>query len=521
MDLLLVERWSAQGLLPFFGSMLEGASRVRLSTVSRVLQGALWPSLLSGRSPGEHGTYFNTQLTSGTYNVDQVEADHAALNPYYLQLEANGIRCALVDIPNDLPDRRLQGLQVVDWLTEFQFWHFQANDPADTTDIERRFGTLYRTGGYGPTIATLEGYRELRRKLEKSIHLKGRLMKELLARREFDHLFVVFAEPHKAGHHLWKFMDDTHPDHEAAEPFLRDAVLAIYQAIDRQLAALAACLGPQDNLLVFSDHGMQANYRGDHFIAPILQRLGMCAPDQVPILVNAQEHDPTPVAQGGNGPAAGGAAATRLLRLKSLVKRVAPDFVTNRLRRRFGPASRIDWSRTRVIHLPTDRNSYLRINLRGREPDGIVAPGREYDDLLSLLEAQFRALVNVETGQPAVEDVFKAHQLFPGPRVDDLPDLIVLWNAQAPLNCIESPRLGRITLRAHEDRSGNHRPEGFILARGPAIRRSATDLQGDIMQVPATLLALHGVEIPSRFEKGPISGLLVPDPEISRATRAA
>ncbi len=520
-DLLLLERWASQGLLPFFGSMLKDSSRVRLSTVSRVLQGALWPSLLSGRSPGQHGTYLNDQITSGTYNLDRVEADHAQLDPYYLQLEANGVRCALVDIPNDLPDRRLEGLQVVDWLTEFQFWHFEANTPEGKADIEKRFGTLYGSGGYGPTKPTVDGYRELRRKLEQSIRLKGALTQELLARQDLDHVFVVFAEPHKAGHHLWKFMDDTHPDHEKAEPFLRDALLAVYQGVDRELGQLAACLSPADNLLVFSDHGMQANYRGDHFIVPILQRLGMCAPDQAPVLESSTGLALAAAVPGGEVAGIATVTAPRSARIRSLVNRLMPGFLTSRLRRRFGAASRIDWSRTRVIHLPTDRNSYLRINLRGREPDGIVEPGREYDELLAMLETEFRALVNAETGKPAVEDVFKARQLFPGPRVDDLPDLIVLWSAEAPLNSVESPRLGRLTLRVHEDRSGNHRAEGFILARGPAIRRPAGDLRGDIMQVPATLLALHGVPIPPRFESPPISGLLAQGEDCSRTPRAA
>lgn len=515
-DLLLVERWRAEGLLPFFDSMCRSSTRVRLSTVSRVLQGALWPTLLSGRSPGAHGTYLNDQLTSGTYNLDPVGADHADLAPYYLQLEANGVRCALVDIPNDLPRKELTGVQVVDWLTEFKFWHFQTGNPADRADIEQRFGTIEADGGYGPTIPTLDGYRDLRRKLERSIRLKGALTRELLARQDLDHIFVVFGEPHKAGHHLWKFMDPTHPDHEDAEPYLRDAVLAIYQQIDRQLGELAACLSPHDNLLVFSDHGMQANYRGDHLISPLLQKLGLCAPGQRPVIESAKE-----VAE-GDAPeddiAASAAAAPKTAAARkslrklapALVRKLAPEFVRNQLRRRFGAASRIDWSRTRVFHLPTDRNSYLRVNLRGREPAGIVEPGREYEDLLARIEKEFRALVNVETGKPAVEEVFRPRELFPGPRVDDLPDLVILWSAAAPINGIESQSVGRVSGRAREDRSGNHRAEGFILARGPSIRDQAAELCGDIQQIPSTLLALHGVPVPARFEKAPIQDLVAP-----------
>jgi predicted AlkP superfamily phosphohydrolase/phosphomutase len=507
-DLLLMQRWCAEGLLPFFNSMFKSGSLARLSTVSRVLQGAVWPSLLSGRSPGQHGTYFLTQLTNGTYNLNPVRADHADLDPYYLQLEANGIRCAIVDVPDDRPRKGFKGFQVVDWLTEFKYWRFAMR--AGKRDIRTRLEMFWENGGYGPTTQTLNGHRLLRDRLERGIVLKGALTKELLARTDLDHLFVVFGESHKAGHMLWKYMDPAHPDHTETEPYLRDALLRIYQALDRQLAELQGCLKPSDNLLIFSDHGMQANYRGDHFIVPVLQRLGLCDPEQAPVLER-------PVAARQNKGA--GLAISRTARLlgqaKSLIRHLAPDFATTFLRHRFGVSSRIDWNRTRVFQLPTDRNSYLRVNVRGREPNGIVARGKEYDAVLALLEGELRALVNVETGKPAVEEVFKVHELFPGPRVDDLPDLAVLWSAEAPINSVQSPRLGRIDIRANEDRAGNHRAEGFVLARGPAIRPDAAEVCADVLQVPATLLALHGVAIPSHFEMAPIQELLADEPKQS------
>ncbi|WP_173938422.1 alkaline phosphatase family protein, partial [Pseudomonas sp. MPR-LB5] len=88
--------------------------------------------------------------------------------------------------------------------------------------------------------------------------------RELLTRSDLDHLFLVFGEAHKAGHFLWKYMDPTHVDHVPSEPYLRDALLSIYQLMDHKLAELAGLLTDRDNLIVLSDHGMQANYRGDN-----------------------------------------------------------------------------------------------------------------------------------------------------------------------------------------------------------------------------------------------------------------
>jgi predicted AlkP superfamily phosphohydrolase/phosphomutase len=161
------------------------------------------------------------------------------------------------------------------------------------------------------------------------------------------------------------------------------------------------------------------------------------------------------------------------------------------------------------MHLPTDRNSFLRVNLRGREPDGIVAPGKEYDALLAHIESEFRALVNVDTGRPAVEEVYRIQELCPGPRVNELPDLAILWSSEAPIAAVESPRLGRFDLRVREDRTGNHRPGGFMLARGPKIRRAVKDMHGHLLQLPTTLLALHGVPRPDHYEMPALDELLV------------
>ncbi len=505
LDLALLRRWSAQGLLPFFASMLSDGSLVSLSTVSRVLQGAVWPSLLSGRSPGHHGSYFLTQLTNGTYDFDGVEADHAEPDPYYGVLDSNGVRCAIVDIPNDLPAKGFTGLQVVDWLTEFQYWRFSAAPAGTRSDIRRKLGTLNPRGGYGPTIDSLAGHRQLRERLERSIGMKSALAAELLGRADFDHLFLVFAEAHKAGHFLWKYMDATHPDHVPAEEYLRDALLGIYQRLDTEVGRLAE-LARQDNLLIFSDHGMQANYRGDQFIAPILRHLGLSAPTQP-----AQSPGSALGSEPATAVAAGSGGKLRAA-LRSAVMSWAPESVLRPLRRHFGAAARVDWKQTRVFQLPTDRNSYLRINLRGREPDGTVAPGAAYNELLDLLESEFKALRNAQTGRPAVEAVFRVHEMYPGPRRDDLPDLAILWSSEAPIHAIESSRFGRLEHRVREDRSGNHRPEGFILARGPAIR-SGVRAHGDVMQVAGTLLALHGIPVPSHYEQPPLRELLRSPPD--------
>lgn len=498
MDLLLMQKLVAQGAMPFFKRLLDQSPLARLSTVSRVLQGALWPTLLSGRAPGHHGTYFNVQLAPGTYGMQLIQADRVVIDPFYNQLDAHGVRCAVIDIPNDLVQPRFSGVQVVDWLTEFQYWKFETRPPQLKSEIDSKFGTLEASGGYGKTSDSLAGHRLLRQKLEKSLRMKTGLIDELLDRPDMDLIFVVLAEPHKAGHHLWKYMDTTHPDHVAGEPELADAIPYVYRSIDSMFEAIANRLRPEDNLIVLSDHGMQANYRGDHFMAEIVERLGMS--------VSAHE---ARIYEGGSPQASKSDRLKSALRskLKKGLMSIASPTMVAKLKKRYGAAASVSWDRTQAFVLPTDRNSYLRVNLRGREPNGIVAPGAEYRALLQRIEKEFRALTNARTGEPAVEEVFMVQDLYPGDHNDELPDVAILWYADVPIEALESPTLGRFDNRVREDRSGNHRAEGFLFAQGPAFIQGPAQLQGDIMQIAPTLLALHGISPPKSYEMGPITEL--------------
>jgi predicted AlkP superfamily phosphohydrolase/phosphomutase len=193
---------------------------------------------------------------------------------------------------------------------------------------------------------------------------------------------------------------------------------------------------------------------------------------------------------------------------KLALKRWLPRPVTAALSKKSNSFPGTDWSKTRAFSLPTDRNSHIRINLQGREPMGVVTAGAEYDSVLDRLETSFRALINPLTGRPAVEEVFRVRSLFPGERAEDLPDVSILWSAEAPIDEVNSPELGTIRYPIRELRSGNHRAEGFLLARGPNFKQGAGECQGHILQIAPTLLHLHGVSIPEQYEMSPLDEIL-------------
>jgi predicted AlkP superfamily phosphohydrolase/phosphomutase len=497
LDYKLVERWSCAGELPCLKELLATCPTVKLSTPSRVLQGTVWPSVLTGVGPGRHGLYFQTQLRNGTYALTDKFADHIRLKRFYEHMGDAGLRCGLADIPTDSPASPMHGLQVVEWATEFKYWRYATVPRSFAGYIRSHIGENPMTTHWSSGDSQ-ESHTKLCAALETSIRMKAKLGRDLIKRKDLNLVFCVFGEAHKAGHWLWKYYDETHPNHESSPAILKDGLLNSYRQIDRGVAEMLELVTPDDNLIVFSDHGMQPAYRGEHLIDLILEKLGLLA----------YSGNLKPQASDGGAPQQPSRARLSFNHAKLAVKRRLPQALLAAINKKKNSFPELDWRKTRAFSLPTDRNSHIRFNLRGREPMGIVEPGAEYQALLDRLEAALKALINPLTGRAAVEEVFRVRTLFPGERAEDLPDVAVLWSAEAPIDAVSSPQLGSIRHPIRELRSGNHREEGFLLARGPNFKQGPGEYQGHILQIAPTLLHLHGLASPDQYEMPPFDNIL-------------
>jgi predicted AlkP superfamily phosphohydrolase/phosphomutase len=160
----------------------------------------------------------------------------------------------------------------------------------------------------------------------------------------------------------------------------------------------------------------------------------------------------------------------------------------------------VDWSTTAAISLISDLHGYIRINRRGREAEGIVEPGPEFDALCRQIAVGLESFVDADTAAPVVSRVVRADRvLAQGARSAALPDLLVRWS-DAPAcghRALRSPGLGSVpwpTPGRHPDgRSGNHRFEGFLLGVGPGLPRAIELPEGDISDLVPTIRALLGL----------------------------
>ena len=150
--------------------------------------------------------------------------------------------------------------------------------------------------------------------------------------------------------------------------------------------------------------------------------------------------------------------------------------------------------------IPGEYSGAIRINLMDREPNGLVEPGKEYDEVCEELIEKLICLVNVDTGQPAVDEVVRLDKVFNTNDVKHFPDILVKWKGDAPIKQLSSQQIGTIYGESNEVRSGAHRPYGFLIASGKGICKGKVLTGGNIMDLAPTVLYLLGQSIPQEMD---------------------
>jgi predicted AlkP superfamily phosphohydrolase/phosphomutase len=322
-----------------------------------------------------------------------------------------------------------------------------------------------------------------------AVQAKSRAANWLLREQAGELQFTVFGETHVAGHYCWS-------------PALRDAgamlqpspMLAVYEELDRAVDSMVRAAGDDATVVVISGDSVVPNHAGWHLLPEVLERLGYLAGPEPPPAAGGAE----------NGSQARGFDPVKAVRdllpkdFRKNLARMLPTALRDRLAQRVDSAN-VDWSRTRAYCLPTDLEGYIRINLRGREPLGTVEPGAQFEQALAELTAEIGQLRDPATGRAIVRDVLRTDFAFPGARRDWLPDLVVRWQADAPITAAASARIGVVSLQSPDPRPGTHAGPGFVLAAGPGIPAGSSLTDGHILDFAPTLLARQGVEVPAHM----------------------
>lgn len=495
----LVERWMAEGVLPNLARLRERGAWGRLESPASFLNASAWPTFVSGMGPGRNGIYNYLIWDPDTLSYERPGPDLPDLPPFWRRAAREcGLRTIALDIPYVYPAETFDGLELHGWAGHYKLVPTFTLPPSWLKTVYGEFGEA-PIEGYGPGIMPVRKYFEVRDTLVAASRRATDMAAALIERESWNLFLISLSATHSGGHQLWD-STNVRGDVSAEEAEELDGALrALYVESDRAIGQLLEAAG-ETPCFVFALHGMGDNTGLGSILPEMLDR----------------------VLTGGPPPDDEAARPSLLHRLRaavpvewrSAVKRRLPATLQDRLTLFWRRSSAADWDATRAFCLLPDREGFVRINLEGREKQGIVAPGAEYDELCAEIRAGLSSFVFPDTGEPVVHRVASPDELMPGIDADvrrRMPDLIVHWTDRSPAEVtgVSSPRFGDIAWPTPglvpDGQSGHHRGTGWCVAAGPGAEPGGHIVGGSVADLTATALATLGCPVPAEFDGRPLN----------------
>ena len=480
----LILPWVDEGRLPNMARLMRNGTWGRLDSVPNMRSAAAWTSFMTGTNPGKHGI-FEFYEYQHDYQTKFLQGGHREGPTLWRILSDTGKRPVVINVPMTYPAEPLNGLLVAGLDAPGPNSRRFTHPPELIREIEGGFGEYILEPGLTGLI--VDGrLDEAASRLAEELIQKIEICRHYLKAAEWDLFVMVFRSLDAAQHCFWKYMDSTHPQHDPsiADKY-GDVIYDFYRRIDEFVPTVESALGDDDLLLMMSDHGCGMKHPAGNQLNQWLAEQGF---------LKYRE----------------GETASVLGTIYRFIQGKTSRRVKERLVKYF-PALRdkiqsrlcfanMDWPSTCAYGDGLFPNIW--INLRGREPEGTVEPGSDYERIVQDLKQRLFQCRDDSSGEVIVGEVFEKSEIYKGKYVDKAPDLLVRWREDVPINGIKlsSPPLHESAspLPAEDYRiiSGDHRFQGIFLASGKNVRKGVEIEGPSILDLAPTILHAFDLPIP-------------------------
>ncbi len=435
---LVFERWRDR--LPNLGRLMQAGTYGELTSTIPAITVPAWASMLSSKDPGQLGFYGFRNRADHSYERMTIATARAIKVPRAWNLiSAAGKKVVVAGVPQTYPVEPVNGALISSFLTpstQSQYTH----PPELKAEIE---GLLDGEYMFDVGQFRTENKDDLLAQIYRMAERQHTVVKHLMTSRPWDFFMHVDMGVDRMHHGFWKFFDATHPKHEPGNPY-ENAIRDYYVHLDAQIGERLALLDEETAVLVVSDHGAKPMVGGICFNEWLKQEGYLVL-----------EHQPAGIVP--------------------LEK------------------CEVDWSRTQAWG---SGGYYARLflNVKGREPEGIIEP-EDYERVRDELAERIAAITDPE-GKPIGSVAYKPEDIYA--EVNNIaPDLIVYFGN---LSWRSLGSLGTGQVHTFENDTGpddaNHAQEGLYIYYNPQRPGEGSGPRRHLMDVAPTLLDLVGVDVP-------------------------
>jgi predicted AlkP superfamily phosphohydrolase/phosphomutase len=180
------------------------------------------------------------------------------------------------------------------------------------------------------------------------------------------------------------------------------------------------------------------------------------------------------------------------------------------MNRGFMNLRRADWSKTRAYSMGNILGMIF-LNVRGREPEGCVEPGDEYERLRQEIMAELKAERIPGTNQPLFAKVEKGEDVFSGVYQPSGADIVCTptdWRYQV---FGYQDFVSNKFIESYMEMTGHHRPDGILFGIGPKFAKGRWVDDCRLVDMGPTIMHLVGLPIPTDMDGSPLEQLFSDD----------
>jgi predicted AlkP superfamily phosphohydrolase/phosphomutase len=500
MDLILP--WIEAGKLPTFKYLRDSGGFGELESVVQPCSAQAWTSFMTGKNPGGHGIFGFRKQLPGSYKHAFASGGMVGSRKIWNILSQSGKQVFIMNVPVTYPPEPVNGCLI-------SGMDAPGTDCVFTYPPEMRKELMRITnGGYVITVH-LGGYltsdRRRRKALDKLLNMAERRTQaalHFLKTHPWHFAMVKYDIPDQAQHYFWQYL------RLDGNGKFGDAIYRTYLKLDEIVGRFLREIDEDTTLMVVSDHGGGPHCGKAIYVNEWLRRQGFLAPRFA----------------GKNG--RGGIGGSRVMKFSyqftkwvyhSVLLRILPDAGKDALSRIFpGLRSRVrqylkfsflDWRHTRA-YLGGNLD-VIHVNLKGREPEGIVEPGQEYERLREDIISGLQSIIDPETGRAVFERIYKREEVYEGEYLGEAPDLLLVPRGYAysmGRDLLDDNGASLVaSIRHHRGISGIHTMKGILFLHGRPFKRNCQLYRAKIIDLAPTILYLMGLPVPDDMDGRPLT----------------
>lgn len=467
-----------QGLLPAFEYLLKNGASGRLKSTIPAVTSPAWVSLVTGKNPGKHGIFdFFASPTYG-YSRTVLNAKYLKSKTIWQLLSETGKKVGIVNVPMSYPAEKVNGFMIpglqlgLDSEKNFSY-------PFNLLQELKEVIGDYRVSYGDPLCLFADRYDNFLDEWRKIVKIREKAILYLMQNYEWDLFMGVFFYIDQIQHYFWKFYDRTHPLYK---PSKYDRIIPeFYQYVDNSIGKILKKIDNNTLVMVVSDHGAV----GIHKILYMnnwLNKNGLLAfkKQYLPLWQNRLPHLAYKILE--------------KLKIKAIEWTLPLRYIPiygNKIDPRLGLKVNklIDWKHT-LAFAGSYTEQGIYINLKGRNPEGVVEPGAEYERLREEIIEKLLDLRDPDTGERISTHIWKREEIYSGPYVNLAPDILL---EMKKWTYIFRPEIHKKQLFFDESRfSGGHNEYGVFIIKGPGIKQGVTLNNLDIVDIAPTILYAMG-----------------------------